>query len=81
MLPLDTDTMSDITGDVKVLFVNVWTPFKVTSPWLDGTTTVKVIFTEPIEPELSVVHKKNLSALDVPSWIITNWPASSATVS
>ena len=45
------------------MFVNVWTPFKVTSPTLDGWTTVKVILTEPIEPELSVVHKKNLSAL------------------
>ena len=43
--PLDTETTSDITGDVKVLFVKVWTQFKVTSPTLDGTTTVKVILT------------------------------------
>ena len=81
MLPLDTDTISEITGDVKVLFVNVWTPFKVTSPTFDGVTTVNTIFTEPIEPELSVVHKNILSALDEPSWTITNCPASSATVS
>ena len=81
MLPLDTDTMSEITGDVKVLFVSVWTPFKVTSPTLDGCTIVNTIFTEPIEPELSVVHKNILSALVQPSWTITNYLASSATVS
>ena len=73
--------MSEITGDVKVLFVNVWTPFKVTSPTFEGWTIVNTILTEPIEPELSVVHKNILSALVEPSWTITNCPASSATVS
>ena len=80
-MPSDTDTISDITGEVKVLFVKVCVPVRVTSPTLDGWTTVNTIFTEPIEPELSVVHKNILSALVEPSWTITNCPASSATVS
>ena len=46
MFPLETETTSDITGDVKVLFVKVWTPFKVTSPTLDGVTTVNTILTK-----------------------------------
>ena len=65
--PLDTDTMSDITGEVKVLFVKVCVPVRVTSQTLAGWTTVNVIVSDPNEASESVVHKNIFSALVDPS--------------
>ena len=50
MLPLDTDTISEMTGDVKVLFVKVCVPVKVTSPTLDGWTIVKILYLHYLIP-------------------------------
>ena len=56
--PLDTDKISDITLlDVKVLFVSVCVPVRVTSPILAGCTTVNVIVSDPNDASESVVHK------------------------
>ena len=56
------------------------TATEVTVPPDDGKTCEKVIVADPIVP-LSVVHIHILSALVVPSLIIVNCPANSATVS
>ena len=56
------------------------TATEVTVPPDDGKICVKVIVAEPIVP-LSVVQSHNVSALVVPSLIIVNCQANSATVS
>ena len=53
----------------------------VTVPELDGVTCVNVIESVPNVALVFVVHKWNVSAFIVPSWIITNCPASSVIVS
>ena len=61
--PLDTDKISDITGDVKVFPLSVCVPVRVTSPTLAGCTTVNVIVSDPNDASESVVHKNIFSAL------------------